>query len=257
MPAPNRTQMLSLDVVHEGLPFAHVKAKSTLSADQIFEGLPFTVVVTEGGGGPPPPDPAVVPIYSSDAGSYPAITATTLLRETGELLLAEEGYTMDEEDGTLPTNPATIEWFNGSTPTTGSWVLDLQYDTNDPLHTVLRSPLPSGSAADESAYLTLNLSAPNSRISFEWGVLGRYYGEGESAVYNDALRFSVNGTQLLERFGATGVASGLQEDRGTFTFVLPAGVHTLRWRWQRPEGSTLDSAQVHAWITALIIDPNF
>jgi hypothetical protein len=184
--------------------------------------------------------------------SGPPVTATTLVRETGDVLLMDDGFTLIEEDGTLAPNLPTIELFTESTPTTGTWVLSRYYLTNARTDGVLRSPLPSN-GADESAYLTLVTTTPLTQVSFEWGVLGSFFGD---INLSDVMRFYIDDVLQLETRPPDTGPSVQTVGKGTFSFVVPAGTYALRWRWQRTP-TTLFETTAHAWITALITDPTF
>lgn len=256
MTIPTKEQLLTLDYTYVGLPLVRVLAKDTVDPDQTYAGLPFLVFGGAGGGDPGDPPPYVPhpPTYMMLALSTPPNTSATLGRETGDPLLTDDGFTMVEEDEALPASPATVELFQTSTPTTGTWALDQDYRTNAPTDGVLRSPLPTQSLADESAYLTVVTTAPNTRISFEWGVHGF---DSFDDSYSDTLRFYVDDIPRLTAIPLTTVDGTLKLSLGTCEVVVPPGTHTLRWRWQRAAGVESWAAVSHAWIAALIIDPNF
>ena len=248
MTLPTREELLALDHTHNGLPFVRVVAKTGVSEDTTTKGLPFLVFGESGGGGPEEPA-AHPPTYLAVVASDVPISATTIARETGDVLLTGDGFTLIEETGSVPSNPATIEWFASSNPTTGDWVLGRDYLTNAPMDTRLRSPSPIQPGDEFSANLTLVLTAPNTFISFEWGIFGQFFPPDDS----DAFHFYIDEVQQWFAYPP----GNATVSRGTYSFTLPAGTYDLRWSITRPTDFVTTSNNFHAWITALIIDPNF
>lgn len=249
--ALTRDQHLALDYHYNGLPFATVTAKSTISEDNTFEGLPF---IAAPDAGPPPEVPAVVPTQGWLNQTSPPNTASTLARETGDVLLMDEGFTLIEETEVLDSGLPTIELFINSTPTGGTWVLGKDYLTGAYTDGRLVSPTPSYGAVTNNATLTLVTTTPNTLVSFEWGVRGLFFGD---EAWSDSLKFFVDEVELLAAYPQDVMGSPVDLRTGAFSFTRPPGTYALRWQWERKEDAVSYPLESHAWITALIIDPSF
>lgn len=252
MTLPTRDELLALDWTYNGQPFARVTAKSTVSEDGTYLGEPF-LPLAPAGGGEPPEDPVLIPVYLELTQSAPPMTSTTFVRETGDVLLMEEGFTLIEEDETLGSPLPTIELFQTSTPTAGTWVLGRYYLTNAKTDGVLRSPSPAMAGDMEDATLTL-VATRNTLVSFDWGIRGNFFG---STVWSDRLQFLLDDVEQMVAYPADVSGSELDLATGSYSFVVPAGTYALKWRWQRTEGPTWNPLTAHAWIANLLIDPTF
>lgn len=253
MTLPTQDELLALDWTYNGLPFAPVKAKSAVDTDSLqFRGEPFMPLGE--GGGPPPEPPELIPVYVQLTTSAPPITATTFVRETGDVLLMEEGFTLIEEDETLSSGTPTIELFTTSTPTAGDWVLGRLWSTNAKTDGVLRSTSPSLAGDVQEATLTLVVAATSS-ISFDWGIRARWFG-ANNPESSDLLQFFIDDVEQMVKYPAD-VPGDLDLSTGSSSFVLLAGTYDLRWRFQRTAGTTWSPLEAHAWIANLLIDPTF
>lgn len=253
MTLPTRDELLALDWTYNGRPFAPVTAKATVDTDSLtYLGEPFLPL---GGDDDPPPeeDPELIPVYTTLTTSAPPITSTTFTRETGDVLLMEEGFTLIEEDETLSSGTPTIELFWTSTPTAGDWVIGRYYLTNAKTDGVLRSTVPSLAGDIQDATLTLVATATTA-VSFDYGIRGRFFGDPESS---DTLRFFIDDVEQMVRYPADVGGSDLDLALGSYSFVLLAGTYDLKWRWERTAGTTWNPLEAHTWITNLLIDPTF
>lgn len=252
MTLPTRDQLLTLDFTYNGEPFVQVTAKSTVSLDATYRGEPF--LPTDFGDSVPPEDPPEIPpTYLELVFSAPPLTSTTFVRETGDVLLMDGGFTLIEETGSLSSPLATMELFTSSTPTAGTWVLGRHWLTNAKTDGVLRSPSPSLAGADESATLTLVVTAPRTYVSFDWGVRGRWFGSNDHDG-SDLLRFYLDDVQQMVAFPVD-VPGEMDLITGSYGFTLLPGTYDLRWQWLRTEGTTWNPLEAHAWIANLLIDP--
>jgi len=255
MTLPTRDELLTLDWTYDGGPFFAITAKEGVSGDATYNGLPFFPIAFSGGGGEPEPDPELVPVYVWLDQSVPPVTSTTIARETGDVLLMEEGFTLIEETGSLDSGTPTIELFQTSTPTAGTWVLGRYYATNRKTDGVLRSPLPSLAGALEDATLTL-VATGNTQVTFDWGIFGRWFGTNDPDS-SDLLRFLIDDVEQMEWYPVDLGGSDMALAMGRYSFVVPAGTYELKWQWSRPPGTTWSPLESHTWITNLIIDPTF
>lgn len=259
MAVATREQRLSLDLTYAGLPCAKVLAKSGLQEDFALEGLPFAPYVDGATAGTPAP---LKNVQLWSRRSVLPVTATTLARETGDVLLMEGAFTCIEEDEVLGSNLATIELFIDSTPTAGEWVIGKDYRTGAYTDGTLHSPRPSRPLADDSATLTIVTTTPNTVLSFEWGILGASRDWPLPELY-DTLQLFDNDVELVKFIAPMDTYYNDYRAKlktGKYSTILSAGTHALRWRWHRDTTSTystVDHDLAHAWITALIIDPQF
>jgi hypothetical protein len=253
MTLPTRDELLALNWTYNGQPFARVTAKSTVSTDATYRGEPF--LPTDFGDSEPPGDPPeIIPTYLELVFSAPPMTSTTFVRETGDVLLMEGGFTLIEETGTLSSPLPTMELFTTSTPTAGTWVLGRYYLTNAKTDGVLRSPSPSLAGADESATLTLVVTAPRTYVSFDFGVRGRQFGSPTPEA-SDLLRFYLDDVEQMVAYPVDVGGDVMDLITGNYGFTLLPGTYDLRWQWLRTDGTTWNPLEAHAWITNLLIDP--
>lgn len=241
MSTPDKTELETLDWVYNGLPFSRTAAQNApdpATQDTTYNGLPF--YGTTGGGEPDPPPPFRRTYMVVTQSTHPH-TASTLGRETGDVLLTDDGFTLLEEDGILASNLPTIELFESSTPTSGSWFIAKRHQDNRSNY--LRSPVVSA-GGDYDCTLTVVLAALG-RIDFDWGISTNTSANDTFAGF---LRFYVDDVLQMEKKG---------QQEGRYSLPLSAGTYVLKWRYHRPGLGGTNFYLDRAWIDNLLIDPTF
>jgi len=159
-----------------------------------------------------------VPRYLVDAASPPAILTTSYGQGTARIV----GFCTLEES----LDVTNLNFTAGAVP--WACVSDVAHDGSD-------AAASGATPVNGESYFETTLTGPGV-VSFWWKV--------SSEQDNDRLRFYLDG---VAQFGISG-----EVDWEGRTFNVPAGTHTLRWRYSK--NATLTNGQDRAWVDQIVYE---